>query len=172
MDSHPFKKENDSDNIPQQILRGRVERVTYASQDTGYAVLRVKPSRGSIFTATGHVAELASDAGLDGVEFAFTGKWGITKYGRQFAFSECCMTGSELLFFLSRVVKGLGQKMAAHLVEKYGEERLVDILDNDPEKLLEIKGIKEKRLSLIKKAGISTKISGSLQNISAKLEVE
>lgn len=144
--------ENGSDNIPKQVLRGRVERVTYASQDTGYAVLRVKPLRGAIFTATGHVAELASNAGLDGMEFDFTGRWGTTRYGRQFAFTECCMTGSELLFFLSRVVKGLGQKMAARLIEEYGEQTLIDILDNNPEKLLEVKGIKEKRLSLIKKS--------------------
>ncbi len=140
------------DNTPAQVLRGRVERVTYASSETGYAVLRVKPVRGAMFTATGHVAELADNAGLDGVEFDFTGKWGMTRYGRQFAFTECRMIGSELLFFLSKVVKGLGQKMAAHLIEKYGEKRLVDILDNNPEELLKVKGIKEKRLALIKKS--------------------
>lgn len=135
-----------------QTLRGRVERVTYSSTETGYAVLRIKPVRGGLFTATGHVAELADNAGLDGIEFDFIGNWGMTRYGRQFAFTDCKMIGSELLFFLSKVVKGLGEKMSHKLVEEFGEKELVNILDNNPEKLLDVKGIKKKRLALITKS--------------------
>jgi len=131
------------------VLKGRVERVRYSSPETGYAVLRVKPARGAPFIAAGHVAEVVNRAGLDGVEFQFEGNWAMTRYGRQFQFSKCQVLGSELLFFLAKVVKGLGPKMAQALIDQMGEERLVHILDNEPEELLKVKGIKEKRLALI-----------------------
>ncbi len=134
------------------VLSGRVERVTYASSETGYAVLRIKPKRGARFTAVGHVAELANQAGLEGAEFQFQGSWTMSKYGRQFTFNKCRLVGSELLFFLSKVVKGLGEKLAKQLIEQFGEEELVRILDKDPEQLLSVKGIKEKRLKLILKS--------------------
>ena len=60
-------------------LRGRIERVTYASSDTGFAVLRVHPAKGARFTAIGHVPELLNQAGLEGTEFQFCGAWTITK---------------------------------------------------------------------------------------------
>jgi exodeoxyribonuclease V alpha subunit len=129
-----------------------VERVTYSNPENGFAVLKVRPRRGALFTATGYVKELASDAGLVGAEFLFRGNWEMTKYGRQFAFSECRLAGSELLFFLSKVVKGLGEALARRLLDKYGEEELVRILDEEPERLLSEKGIKEKRLAMIKRS--------------------
>ncbi len=134
------------------LMKGRVERVTYSNPDTGYAVLKIKPARGARFTAVGHVPELANNAGLEGAEFQFSGSWTMSKYGRQFAFTQCRLMGSELLFFLSRVVKGIGEKMARQLIERFGEKDLVRILDEEPESLLKVKGIKEKRLSLIMKS--------------------
>ncbi len=134
------------------LITGTVERITYANPENGFVVLRVKPKRGAIFTATGYMKEIASGAGLAGSEFQFRGSWEMTKYGRQFAFSSCSLAGSEMLFFLSRVVKGLGEKLARQLIEKFGEEELVRILDSEPERLLQEKGIKEKRLEVIKRS--------------------
>ena len=131
------------------ILSGRIERVTYASPETGFAVLKVKPKKGAIFTATGTMPDILNNAGLQGSDFQFCGAWTTTKYGRQFAFSNCRHIGNELLFFLSRVVKGIGEKLAKELVDQYGEEMLLDILDRSPQRLVEVKGIKEKRLDVI-----------------------
>ncbi len=133
-------------------VRGTVERVTYANQDSGFAILKIKPKRGAMFTVKGHVAELANNASVVGAEFEFFGSWQMSRYGRQFDFDSYRLLGSELLFFLSKVVKGLGQKLAQQLIDEYGEEALIDILDNRPEELLQVKGIKEKRLALIKKS--------------------
>ncbi len=133
-------------------LRASVERVTFSDPESGFAILRVKPRRGACFTVKGHISELASNAGLTGAEFEFRGSWQMTKYGRQFDFSAYRLLGSELHFFLSKVVKGLGDKMARGLIEQFGEEELVRILDNEPERLLKVKGIKEKRLSVIRRS--------------------
>ena len=116
-------------------ITGRVERVTYSSPDTGFAVLRIRPARGARFTATGLMPELLNNAGLEGTEFEFCGSWTVNKYGRQFAFSICNLVGSELIFFLSKIVKGIGQKLALELIDRYGEEELVRILDHEPEEL-------------------------------------
>ncbi len=130
-------------------LQGRVERVRFSSPESGFVVLKVKPARGAEFVAAGTVAEVVSGSGLEGVELQLRGNWEMTRYGRQFRFSQCRILGSELLFFLSKVVKGLGPAMAKSLIDSFGEEELVRILDNEPQRLLQVKGIKEKRLALI-----------------------
>ncbi len=137
---------------PLLTLKGRIERVRYSSNETGYAVLKVKPKRGGAFFAVGHVQELVNGAGLEGADCAFTGRWELTRYGRQFMFQEYRIEGSDLLFFLSKVVKGLGGKLAQDLIERFGEEELQRILDSEPERLLSVKGIKEKRLAKIKRS--------------------
>jgi len=68
------------------------------------------------------------------------------KHGRSFLFETINVNQNELFFFLNRVVKGFPKKVTADLIEKFGEEGLIDILDNDIERLLEFKGIKKKRL--------------------------
>lgn len=141
-----------SEDKGQIRLKGRVERVTYASSENGFAVLRIKPLRGTTFVATGHLPELTQGLNPDGLELEFLGEWCMTKYGRQFAFSAAVVMGSEMLFFLSKVVKGLGPKLAAELLNTYGEERLTQLLDSNPDELLKHKGIKEKRLELIKRS--------------------
>ncbi len=133
-------------------LRGTIERITYQNPESGFAILRVKPKRGARFTVKGHIAEIANQANIVGAEVEFDGIWQMTKYGRQFDFSSYRLLGSELLFFLSKVVKGLGESLSKTLIERYGEERLIEILDKNPEELLTVKGIKEKRLAKILKS--------------------
>jgi len=57
---------------------------------------------------------------------------------------------NELFYFLSKVVKGLGDKLARDLIDRYGNDKLIEILEHEPERLLEFKGIKERKLSKIK----------------------
>ena len=47
------------------------------------------------------------------------------------------------------MVKGLGKNLALQLIESMGEDALERMLDNEPEKLLAVKGIKEKKLEKI-----------------------
>ncbi len=69
------------------------------------------------------------------------------KHGKSFLFETIIVNQNELFFFLNRVVKGFPKKVTADLIEKFGEEGLIDILENDIERLLEFKGIKKKRLA-------------------------
>ena len=71
------------------------------------------------------------------------------KYGRTFQFDTIKVNQNELFFFLNKIIKGFTKKLSADLIEHFGAEKLVDILDNDIEKLVEFKGIKAKRLKKI-----------------------
>jgi len=131
-------------------ISGKIERITYSSNESGYAVLRIRPIKGGgQFTAVGHIPELINNALLEGVEIEFEGQWNLTKYGRQFNFTQYKFLDGDVYFFLSRVVKGVGKELAKTLISKYGEKEIIDILDKDPQKLLSVKGIKNKRLQVI-----------------------
>jgi exodeoxyribonuclease V alpha subunit len=92
------------------------------------------------------------DAGVDlqGVQVKAVGEWQKHKsYGMQFIFDELIILENELFYFLTKVVKGLGKKLATFLIDSMCEEKLEQILDNDPNQLLEVKGIKGKKLTKI-----------------------
>jgi exodeoxyribonuclease V alpha subunit len=139
----------------QQSLRIKIDRVTYANQTNGFVVIRGKGGTSirntQDVTAVGILPDAMSTTDLVGMEYMLQGDWKAdAKYGRQFSFASSQMVGSQLHQFLAKLVKGLGESMAKDLVDHYGEGRLVEILDKDPEILLEFKGIKEKKLARIK----------------------
>ncbi len=87
---------------------------------------------------------------LVGSEIIITGRWNThKKYGVQFVFTSLELKEAEIFFFLTRIVKGVSKKLALELTQKYDDDELCEILDNTPAKLLEFKGIKEKKLTQI-----------------------
>ncbi len=121
-----------------------IRTVTFRSPDTGYMVLKSE----SGVTLCG----IHTDSGVDlkGLSVKARGYWQKHKsYGMQFVFDELTILENELFYFLSRVVKGLGRKLATSLLHSLGEEKLEYILDHSPHELLAVKGIKEKKLKKI-----------------------
>ncbi len=87
---------------------------------------------------------------LVGSEVIITGRWNThKKYGVQFVFTSLELKEAEIFFFLTKIVKGISKKLALELTQKYDDDELCDILDNTPAKLLDFKGIKEKKLTQI-----------------------
>jgi len=129
-------------------LKFKIERVSYANLETGYVVLRGFVERHEV-TAVGILPDVATNADVTGVEYELEGDWQVNKYGRQFSFVKGRMVTNHLFYFLTKVVKGLGAKLAGELIERLGEEKLMVILEKEPERLLQFKGIKEKKLSKI-----------------------
>ena len=84
---------------------------------------------------------------LVGEELLIIGSWNThKKYGVQFVFTSLEIKEAEIYFFLTKIVKGISKKLAHDLTKKYSDDELCEILDNTPSKLLEFKGIKEKKL--------------------------
>ncbi|MBE6821013.1 MAG: ATP-dependent RecD-like DNA helicase [Ruminococcaceae bacterium] len=125
-------------------ITGTVEYITYRNTENGYTVLDFS-SDGELFTATGNVGEL-----YNGEKVSFTGKWMVhPTFGKQFKFEMCRrempQTAADMLSYLSSgIVKGVKEKTAQKIVERFGEDTFY-IIENHPERLAEIKGISKER---------------------------
>ncbi|MDD5863302.1 MAG: ATP-dependent RecD-like DNA helicase [Firmicutes bacterium] len=132
-----------------EILQGAISAVVYQNYENGYAVLRLNTGGGQTVTVVGTIPLPAV-----GERLMVTGKWSThSSYGRQFEaeFLERLMpqTSVEILNYLSsRVVKGIGPKTAARIVERFGEETLL-IMEREPERLSEVSGISREKARAI-----------------------
>ncbi|MBO5891854.1 MAG: ATP-dependent RecD-like DNA helicase, partial [Oscillospiraceae bacterium] len=124
-----------------EILQGTVAAVVYQNYDNGYAVLRLRCGNNQHVTVVGTIPMPAAGEGL-----MVTGRWSNhASYGRQFEaeFLERVLPSSrkEILEYLSsRIIKGIGPKTAARIVEKFGDETL-QIMEHCPQRLAEVSGI-------------------------------
>ena len=124
-------------------LIGQIDRILF--EDEGFFIGVLKS--GEKISGTYYESPIAS---IKDSAITLTGFWDDhKKYGKTFKFEHLKVNQNELFFFLNKIVKGFTKKLSSELIEKFGQEGLVDILDNDIEKLLEFKGIKEKRLKKI-----------------------
>ena len=128
-----------------EILQGTIGAVVYQNYDNGYAVLRLQLDNRQTVTVVGTIPLPAV-----GERLMVTGKWtSHASYGRQFEaeFLERLMpqTATEILTYLSsRVIKGIGPRMAARIVERFGDQTLL-VMEREPERLVEISGISDKK---------------------------
>ena len=132
-----------------EILQGAISAVVYQNYDNGYSVLRLNVGGGQTVTVVGTIPLPAV-----GERLMVTGKWSNhSSYGRQFEaeFLERLMpqTSMEILSYLSsRIIKGIGPKMAARIVDHFGEETLL-IMEREPLRLAEVTGISREKPKLI-----------------------
>lgn len=119
---------------------GEVEAVIYKNDDNGYAIFTVLVDGKSV-TCVGTVP----DIGL-GEELDIKGTWiNHPSYGKQVQITyyeksmPTTLTGMEK-YLSSGFVKGVGKKTAEKIVELFGEDTFY-IIENDPEKLTQIRGI-------------------------------
>jgi len=126
-------------------LTGVIKRVLFENKETNFSICVLENEQkicGSYFDT-----EIEK---IIGEEIILTGTW-VThkKYGVQFAFDTLELKEAELFFFLTKIVKGIGKKVAHDLLEKFSDDELVEILNERPNELLGFKGIKEKKLKII-----------------------
>ncbi|MGM9584010.1 MAG: ATP-dependent RecD-like DNA helicase [Faecousia sp.] len=132
-----------------EILQGTVSTVVYQNYENGYAVLRLNTGGGQTVTVVGTIP-----LPVVGEKLMVTGKWNNhSSYGRQFEaeFLERLMpqTTMEILNYLSsRVIKGIGPKTAARIVERFGDQTLA-VMEREPERLAEVSGISREKARAI-----------------------
>lgn len=147
MSIHKGATHQDDDREP---LSGLVERVTFHSPDTGFCVLRVK--------VRGHrelVSVLGSAASVQPGEFIqCSGRWDNNRdHGMQFkttflkVIPPSSIEGIEK-YLGSGMIKGIGPHFAKKLVKAYGGD-VFDVIEKEPDRLLELKGIGKKRVERI-----------------------
>lgn len=137
-----------------ESIRGIVERVTFHNPDNGWSVLRVTPFNNPHQQETVIVHQTKVFAGAT---MEFHGSWIVDKkYGRQFkaakAIEKKPATTAALEKYLgSGLIKGVGPKTAKKIVKHFGNETL-EVFENKIERLTEITGIAQKKLTMIKDA--------------------
>ena len=134
-------------------LCGSVERITFHNSENGYSVIRLRPdsqgmlpfahgqSQDDLVTVVGGLPELQP-----GESIKLTGTWERhPKHGWQFSaekYERVYPTTLEGIqrYLGSGLVQGLGDVMAERIVAYFGEKTL-DVIDNTPERLLEVLGL-------------------------------
>lgn len=143
---------------------GVYDRTIFYNPSSKYCVISVKTSDQSIpqqarsaykhrdhlirFTAVGY--ELPQ---TDKVSMILDGEWQSGKYGQQLQVTQCeeivPQTRDGVKGYLSsRLIKGVGEKTAELIVDRFGADAL-KVLENEPERLLEIRGITPAKLEEI-----------------------
>lgn len=139
-------------------LRGVVERVTYSNEETGYSVIKIK-CKGYIdlVTVVGSMATVNV-----GAVVYIKGFWTSNpKYGKQFEVHQweealpASIYGIEK-YLGSGLIKGIGPIYAKKIVNLF-KEKTLDIIEEEPDRILEVPGIGKKRVEMIKKAWIDQK---------------
>ena len=134
-------------------LRCVVERITYRNEENGYSVIKCKAKDYSdLVTVVGAMPDVHVGAVL-----SLEGFWKIdSKYGRQFSAQKweealpATVYGIEK-YLGSGLVKGVGPKFAKRIVQKFGKDTL-DVIEEQPELLIEVEGIGQVRVERIKKS--------------------
>ena len=142
-----MKKSTDQVNANQAIsalsdLSGLVERVTYHNEESGFCVLRVK-ARGhrDLITVVGTLPEVRAGEWIEA-----QGRWTIERdYGQQFRAEILCTTAPNTLegmekYLASGLIKGIGPAFAGRLVKHFGQQ-VLDTIEQNPGRLIEVEGI-------------------------------
>lgn len=144
-----------------------LDKVLFFNASSKYSVLRMKTEDSSVptearspyryhdhlirFTAVG--IELPQ---TDTVKIEMDGEWKDGKYGLQLQVDHWQEIVPPTLegvrnYLASGLLKGIGEKTADAIIEKFGVNAL-KILEHQPDRLLEIRGITKERLAEIKDA--------------------
>ena len=138
---------------PIERLEGAIERVTFHSEESGFAVLRVKVrGQRDLITVVGqagcvHAGEYVNCEGF----------WHNDKHhGLQFKANTLKVIPPSTLegiekYLGSGMVKGIGPHFAKKLVQGFGEA-VFDVIEHAPERLMELEGIGPKRTAQVKEA--------------------
>lgn len=130
-------------------VNGKLAKIIFHSDANGYTVAVLDTDDGAIRIAG------SMNEPREGTSYTFEGRFVVhPKYGEQLAFNnyeEAIPEGAEAIleFLSSGNIRGIGPKTAALIVEVFGDATM-EIIDRNPDRLLEIKGIGETTLEKIK----------------------
>ncbi|MGN0559380.1 MAG: ATP-dependent RecD-like DNA helicase [Acutalibacteraceae bacterium] len=120
-------------------ITGTVEAIVYRNESNGYTVLELAGDEE--ITAVGIMPSVSP-----GEEVKLIGSYKKhPSYGEQFAVTACEQsmpknTAGILKYLSSRAIKGIGPSMAQRLVKQFGEDTLT-VMENEPERVAQVKGI-------------------------------
>ena len=125
-------------------VEGTVENVLFKNESNGYTVLDLDAG-GELITVVGEIGDIEEGEGLILEGYYDTHR----RFGTQFHAEYCERKLPETVVNIEKylstgAVKGIGPGLAKKIVAAFGEKTL-DIMENDPHRLAEIKGISHQK---------------------------
>ena len=141
-------------------VSGDVGTVIFQNRESGYTVFRLRTEEEEL-TAVGILPQVSP-----GERLTLEGRWtDHPSFGRQFKLERAqreLPTEHEAVYryLASRVIRGIGPKMAKRLVDTFGEETF-SVLESQPDRLAQVRGISRKKAleiqrDFLQKAGMRT----------------
>jgi len=134
-------------------LRCVVERITYQNQENGYSVIKCKAKGfADLVTVIGNMPDVHVGSVL-----SLGGSWRVDKkYGRQFSVETFEETLPATVYGIEKylgsgLIKGIGPKFAKQIVNKFKEQTL-EVIENEPDLLIDVQGIGKIRVERIRKS--------------------
>ena len=149
---------HNADN-PLITIQGSIERVTFHSESSGFCVLRIKvKSYRELITVIGSAASVTAGEYVECLGFWTNDR----QHGQQFKATVLKIVAPTTLdgiekYLGSGMVKGIGPHFAKKLVKAFGE-LVFDVIEQSPERLLELPGIGKKRQQRVTNAWSEQKI--------------
>ena len=128
-----------------EIITGFVEHIVYRNEENGYTVLNLVSQDEDEITCVG-VFQIISE----GECLEATGEYTVhPSYGPQFKVESYTLKAPEDVASIERylgsgAIKGVGAALAARIVRRFKEDTF-RIIEEEPERLVEIKGISERK---------------------------
>ncbi len=151
--------QSNTDHQPVVYLQGSVERVTFHSEESGFFVIRVQcKGQRELVTMTGSTPSITPGEFVDASGIWFNDHLHGVQFKVQHikTITPTTLEGIEK-YLGSGMVKGIGPHFAKRLVRAFGEQ-VFDIIEENPERLLELEGIGKKRREKITSAWSEQKV--------------
>jgi len=133
------------------VLEAVLERITFANEETGYTVAKVDTGRGGgdLLTVVGALL-----GAQPGESIRMRGRWGShPQYGKQFFVDDYTTVLPATIqgirrYLGSGLIKGIGPVLADKIVTHFGVDAL-DVIEQTPERLIEVPKLGPKRTKAI-----------------------
>ena len=127
-----------------ETITGFVEHIVYRNEENGYTVLNLASNEEDEVTCVG-VFQMISE----GESLELTGEYTVhPSYGPQFKVQQYSIKAPEDIASIERylgsgAIKGVGASLAGRIVKKFREDTF-RIIEEEPERLAEVRGISER----------------------------
>ncbi len=124
-------------------LEGFIDHIIFRNSENGYTVLVLSTKDGDV-TCVGNLPEIGQGENVE-----FTGQYKIHPvYGEQFQIDSYRIKAPEDAASIERylgsgAIKGVGRALAGRIVKAFGDDTF-RIIDEEPERLAEVKGISQR----------------------------
>jgi exodeoxyribonuclease V alpha subunit len=141
--------------VPLSELEGVIERITFQNEENAYTIAKLIPAKGrdgQLVTIVGTLPGV-----VPGESLHVYGYWrSHSQYGKQLEVRNyktvlpATITGIQK-YLGSGLIKGIGPKTSEKIVKIFGPKTL-EILETNPQRLIEVPSLGQKKVEIIKKA--------------------